>query len=117
PMKVLVALVALCAASSLAAAEPVVAIRQNGPPDNRIGVAILGDGYTQSEQLKYATDVDLMVKAVFDQSPYSTYASYFNVYRVDVVSNESGADHPERGVTKDTALGASYNCGNIQRVI
>ena len=111
------ALTAACLFESAAWAEPVVAIRQNGPAENRIGMAILGDGYTAAELVKYATDVDLLVKALFEQPPYSTYAAYFNVYRVDVTSNESGADHPERGQTRDTALGAAYNCGGIQRVI
>ena len=106
-----------CILPGAAWAEPVVPVRQNGPAENRIGMAILGDGYTASELGKYATDVDLLVKALFEQPPYSTYAAYFNVYRVDVTSNESGADHPERGQTRDTALGATYNCGGIQRVI
>jgi hypothetical protein len=80
-------------------------------------MAILGDGYTQADLLKYATDVDLLVNALFAQPPYASYESYFNVYRVDVVSNESGADHPERSQLRDTALGASFNCGGLQRLI
>ena len=38
----------LCTAAS-AAAEPSVTIRLNGPAANRVGVTILGDGYTQAE--------------------------------------------------------------------
>src|SRR5262245_15878810 len=116
-MKTVVLLAAACTLAARAWAEPVVPIRMNGSPDNRIGVAILGDGYTAGELVKYSTDVDLLIKAMFEQEPYRSYEAYFNVNRVDVVSNESGADHPERSVTRDTALGASYNCGGIQRVI
>jgi IgA Peptidase M64 len=67
--------------------------------------------------LKYSTDVDNLVKAIFAQSPYADYAPYFNIFRIDVTSKESGADHPERGVFRDTAFGAAYNCGGVQRLI
>ncbi|HEY1304733.1 MAG TPA: M64 family metallopeptidase [Vicinamibacterales bacterium] len=103
--------------TGVASAEPVVPIRINGPDANRLGMIIMGDGYTQNELLKFSTDVDLLVRGIFEQSPYSEYASYFNVYRVDVTSNESGADHPESGTTRDTALGSTYNCGGIVRTV
>jgi hypothetical protein len=116
-VKHLLPLLLLLAAEGVAWAEPATSIRLNGPAANRVGITILGDGYTQSEQLKYGTDVDSFVTAFFSQSPYLEYQSYFNVHRVDVVSNESGADHPERGTFRDTALGSAYNCGNVVRVI
>ena len=97
--------------------EPAVTIRNNGPAANRVGVTIIGDGYTQAEQSKYTADADAVVNAFFSQPPYLEYARYFNVHRVDVVSNESGADHPERGTFRDTALGSAYNCGDVERTI
>ena len=36
---------------------------------------------------------------------------------IDVESNESGADHPSRDEYKDTALGAAYECLDIERLI
>ena len=50
-------------------------------------------------------------------TPFAEYATHFNVHRIDVVSNESGVDHPERTVFRDTAFDAAYNCGGIQRLI
>ena len=116
-MKDALACVMLLCSAGAAYAEPAVAIRINGPAANRVGVTILGDGYTQSEQQKYSNDVDVFVSAFFNQSPYLEYANYFNVHRVDVVSNESGSDHPESNDFRDTALGSAYNCGNVERVI
>jgi len=107
----------LVAATTVASAEPATPIRLNGPAANRVGITILGDGYTQSELLKYSTDADSFATAFFSQSPYLEYQSYFNVHRVDVISNESGADHPERSTFRNTALGSAYNCGNVARVI
>ena len=44
-------------------------------------------------------------------APFAGYRNYFNIWRVDLASNESGASHPNMGITRDTALGAYYNCG------
>jgi hypothetical protein len=68
---------------------------------------------------KYATDVETFIQGLFAQEPFKEYQRYFNVHRVDVTSNQSGADHPERNpsVFVDTALDATYNCAGIQRLI
>ena len=100
-----------------AVAEPVTVVRTSGPDDNRINVAILGDGYTSGELTNYSTDVDLLLADFFGESPFAEYASFFNVRRIDVVSNESGADHPADGIFRDTALGAAYGCNGFARLI
>jgi hypothetical protein len=112
------ALLILLAVGSLTVqAEPVETIINNGPAANRVDVVIVGDGYTATEMTKYRTDVLQIVQAMFAQDPYREYQRYFNVHRVDVISNQSGADHPERGFFVDTAFDANYNCGGTQRLI
>ena len=98
-------------------AEPVEVLRSNGPDQNRINVAILGDGYTREELGKYANDVERLLAGFFRDQPFADYAGYFNVRRVDVTSNESGVDHPARDEYRDTALGAHYDCRDIPRLI
>ena len=99
----------------LAWGEPVTTIRDNGDAANRVDFVILGDGYTADEMTKYANDVENVVNGFFNQEPFREYQNYFNVHRVDVISNESGASHPP--VYKDTAFDAYYNCGDIGRLI
>ncbi len=41
-------------------------------------------------------------------SPSLRYANFFNAHRVNVVSNQSGADKPPQNIFVDTALDASY---------
>ena len=42
----------------------------------------------------------------FAESPLDVYQGYFNVHRVDVLSNESGVDNdPTQGIQRDTAMG------------
>lgn len=103
-------LLAALLASVPAMAEPVVPLRLNGPDTGRVNMVFLGDGFTAAQLNYYAYVVDRHVNHFFSQEPFKEYASYFNVYRVDVTSNESGSDHPEWQQTKDTALGTSYSC-------
>lgn len=116
-MSRLAPLALLLLACGTADAEPVVSIRRNGPDENRVNIAILGDGYAQGDQVKYSSDVDRLVQAMFEQAPYQRYAPYFNVNRVDVVSAESGASHPASGVRRNTELGAAFDCAGIQRLV
>jgi hypothetical protein len=100
-------------------AEPFETIQSNGDPANRVDIAIVGDGYTAAEIGKYKTDVQAFLKGFFAEEPFKEYQKYFNVYRVDVISSQSGADHPERSpaLFVNTAFDATYNCANIQRLI
>lgn len=100
-----------------AGAEPVHTIRQSGDPANRADIVILGDGYTADGLSRYAADAETLTAALFAQEPFRTYRGYFNVHRVEVVSAESGSDHPASEVSRDTALHSTYDCAGITRLI
>lgn len=108
-------LVILC--PQIALAEPFETIINNGSAENRVDIAILGDGYTSSQMAKYKTDVQNAMTLFFNTEPFHEYRNFFNVHRIDVVSSQSGADHPERAFFVNTALDAMYNCTGIQRLI
>lgn len=95
-----------------------VTIIDNGPPANRIDLVCVGDGYVADELDLYATHVWGSLAGFFDQVPFSTYATLFNVHRVDVVSNESGVDNdPVQGIDRDTALDMAFWCAGIERLL
>lgn len=100
-------------------AAPVTTVLDGGSPANRVDIAVLGDGYTSAELAKYHADANAIVASFFAEAPYSEYQPYFNVHLADVVSQQSGADHPERSpaVYVDTAFDAAYNCGGTARLI
>ncbi|MFC7644382.1 M64 family metallopeptidase [Streptosporangium lutulentum] len=50
----------------------------------------MGDGYTENEQSAFAADTTLQLNVLWSIEPYKSYRNYFNVYRVDIVSGESG---------------------------
>jgi Ca2+-binding RTX toxin-like protein len=84
-----------------------------GDSDNRVDIIVLGDGYTSSEiDTTFTSNILDYLSYIFDDSaltqPFGRYENFFNIYAVDVVSNESGADDPTAGILRDTALDASY---------
>ncbi|MCB9857260.1 MAG: fibronectin type III domain-containing protein [Phycisphaerales bacterium] len=81
----------------------------NGPVNNRLDLVFVGDGYTVDDLPLYATQIDNLLPGFFAEEPFAAYASYFNVHRVDVISNESGVDEPAIGQVRDTALNMSVS--------
>jgi hypothetical protein len=89
----------------------------NGPSGNRIDIVVVGDGYTQSELANYQIHVNNILSGYFAQEPLASYINFFNVHRVDVISNESGVDEPDYNIYRDTALDMTYNCGGTARLL
>ncbi len=87
-------------------------IVNNGPNANRVNAVFLGDGYTAGTQLTttYPAHINTMLQHMFNnnEQPFVRYKNFFNVHRVDVASNQSGADIPPQGILRDTAFDASY---------
>lgn len=83
----------------------------NGRSSNRVDMVFLGDGYTAADiNTTYNRDINSMLNKMFfgNENPYPRYKNFFNVYRLDIISQERGADIPPQGIFRDTALDASY---------
>ena len=100
-----------------ARAAEVETLRQNGPASARFNIAVLGDGYRTTDQAKLTTDARAIIDYLFGVSPLRQYEPFFNVKLVHVISNDDGADNGTYGAARDTALGAYFNCGDIERLL
>ncbi|MBO7067253.1 MAG: hypothetical protein J6W52_01025 [Bacteroidaceae bacterium] len=76
---------------------PIDTIQYTGP--EAINFVLLGDGYTETEQTKFVTAAKNVYNALFRKIPMNRYKKWFNLYAIEVISNESGISHP--GVLKD----------------
>ena len=63
------------------------------PPEQALDIAILGDGFTEDELDTFAAYADTMADAILSTPPLDDYADRINLYRVDVVSPESGVSY------------------------
>ena len=84
-------------------------LMDNGPVDNRVDLVFVGDGYTAADLATYEAHINTVTTTLFNEHPFDVYAPYFNVHRVDVISNESGVDEPGSGIYRDTALDMSVS--------
>lgn len=73
-------------------------IVDNGSPESRINIVVVGEGYTAAELPQFRTLAASVMSVTdpgigfFAEEPFKEYKRYFNVYRVDVASLQSGAD-------------------------
>jgi MYXO-CTERM domain-containing protein len=100
-----------------ARAADVELLRESGPPDRRFNIAVLGDGYRSQDQALLTQNAQAVIDYVFGVTPLAQYAQFFNVKLVHVVSNDDGADNGSYGAERDTALGAYFNCDDIDRLL
>lgn len=109
----------LSAAETQALADTHVTALQNaGPSANRIDLVILGDGYTADQQALFHEHAVAKWERIARTEPFTEYASYFNVWLVDVVSNESGVDNdPTPPAMRDTALDGQFWCNGTERLL
>jgi hypothetical protein len=101
----------------------VVPVRVTGDPAKRFNIVILGDGYTEADMPAFRENVDQEVGTLFAFEPWKSYRSYVNVYRVEIVSGESGVscDPSVTSPRRDTPLGMRFWSGcrsdGIQRLL
>jgi hypothetical protein len=96
------------------AVSPVI---ENGPPSVKVDIAVMGDGYAEADMEKYRADVRRFVDAMFRTHPFRERKKDFNVWRIDVISGESGIDLPDINVWKRNTLGTAYNTFGSPRYV
>ncbi|MDE1462199.1 M64 family metallopeptidase [Spartinivicinus poritis] len=94
--------------------ESVFKLVDNGPSSNRVDLVFVAEGYTQNEIARFKEDLTAVVNGFFEEHPISLYKSYFNVWGVESISNQSGAGY---SYPKDTRFKSYFNCYNIDRLL
>lgn len=81
-----------------------------GPPEERLNLVILGDGYTAAEMPTFRSQVDKHLNVLWSIEPFRSYRSYFNVYVVETPSADSGisCDPDDGNVRRDTVFSLQY---------
>jgi len=90
---------------------------QNGQPDSKVDLLVLGDGYTPAEIPKYQADVKRLVDALFKEEPFRSRKSDFNVWGLDLPSDQSGVSRPHAGVFRRTPLSTHYSSFDSERYV
>jgi hypothetical protein len=88
---------------------------ENGPPQDKVDLLILGDGYTETEMPKFHDDARRLVEILFATPPFRERRGDFSVRAVDTPSEDSGVDRPSDSVFRRTALNVTYDIFGSER--
>jgi hypothetical protein len=121
-----VVFLALLRVSAGAEVFPVNEVLITGPSDKRVNIVFLSEGYLDVEMGQFEIDVQTVLDDLFTVSPYLEYQNYFNVYTIEVPSQQSGTDHP--GTAEDcpdglptfhnnTYFNATFDYAGIHRLL
>ena len=75
----------------------VIKLIHNGDSHTRVDLVILPDGYTKREMSKFRKDAERLLSTLFNISPFKERKKDFNVWAVEVPSEQSGIDDPRTG--------------------
>ncbi len=92
-------------------------IIDNGSANDCVDIVFVGDGYSKDEIQKFHNDVKTLADFLFTQAPFDKLKSRFNIWAVDVVSDDSGMTDPRKNIWKNTALKSSFNTLNSDRYL
>ncbi len=92
-------------------------IIDNGNPTECVDITFISDGYTKDEMDKFHQDIKKLTDYLFTQAPYDKYKDKFNIWAVDVISDESGVTDPRKDSWVNTALHSSFNTLNSDRYL
>ena len=121
---ILAFLIFFCLRSS-AQKFPVDTIYKAGPINNRVNIVILGDGFTQDELPRFASEARKFADFFLSYSPYDRYRNYFNIVSIGTPSKDSGITNPGSAIDaypdqpiekKDTYFGSSFG-PHIHRLV
>jgi IgA Peptidase M64/Peptidase M64 N-terminus len=93
------------------------AVMQNGPPQDKVDLLLMGDGYTAAEMEKWHRDARRMAETLFAVSPFKEHRRDFNVWAVDLPAEESGISRPSDGIFRRSPLRSSYDAFGSERYV
>jgi hypothetical protein len=77
----------------------------------------VGDGYTAAEMEKWHADAKRLAGALLAVSPFKEHQKAFNIWAVDVASDESGIARPSEAIARRSAVRAGYDAFGSERYV
>lgn len=84
-------------------------IVKNGSPEQCIDIAIVAEGYTDTDMNKFYKRAEETAEALFAHEPFTTYKKRFNIVAVAAPSHDSGVSIPKQNLWKETALDSHFD--------
>jgi hypothetical protein len=92
-------------------------IFENGPPAEKVDLLLIGEGYTEAELPKFHADATRLLNALFDEEPFKSRKSDFNVRALELPSAQSGVHRARARQNRRTTLSTEYNIFDSERYL
>ena len=92
-------------------------LQHSGDMQDKVDLLFIAEGYTADEMEKFHSDCRRLMDSLFMMEPYKSRREDFNVAALDVISEESGTDIPDKGIWKDTAMKSHYYTFYVDRYL
>ncbi len=96
-------------------------IVDNGDPSERFNLVLVAEGYLESELGTFEADAGHFVRGLFKLAPFNQHSCAINVWRLNVASDESGADDPAAcggtGAAPRTYFDARFCANGVPRAL
>jgi len=89
----------------------------SGDPSGKVDLVFLPEGYTKDEMDKFDADARRFMEALFQTVPFNQHRNDFNVWGVQLISEESGTDQSGEGVFRNTALNSGFYTFGLNRYL
>lgn len=87
----------------------------NGPPEEKVDLLFLAEGYSKEEMEKFISDVTRSVDYIFTEEPFKSHRKAFNIRAVLSASQDTGTDIPGQDIWKNTVMNSNFYTFGIER--
>ena len=95
----------------------VTQIQYKGDSKEKVDLVFIAEGYTADDQEKFVADAKKFTETLFQTPPYTTRREDFNVWAVNLISEDKGTDISGKGIYKNTALNSGYYTFGVDRYL
>jgi hypothetical protein len=90
-------------------------IAENGTPDKKVDIVILGDGYSKDEMKKFRDDAARISGYLMGAEPFKSRSNDFNIRAIETPGETSGVSKPHPGIFRRTPLSVHYSSFDSER--
>ena len=98
-------------------AGPVIELHRSGPPERKLDLLVLGDGYTAAECKKFEAQARQLTDALLAVEPFRSRRGDLNVWALCPPARESGVSRPSTGIHRNSPVGATYDAFGSERYV
>ncbi len=95
-----------------------VPLLRSGPPEKKVDLLLLGDGYTAKEAGRFEQDARRLLAALFTHAPFKERRGDFNAWALQLPAPPPGGiSRPSEGRQRHSPLGTTYDAFGAERYI